>query len=335
MGMENKDLHEEQESGRGAGLVDDVDAEDSRDEFEIQLEKTLKETEEAVLEVESGGSSSDQSVAWNIASEKVHKFRPVPYFIWRLSNFVFTKPAGEAELTEGHVFGLRRLLFAVASDPYMGCGEKTNKVRAALKSSDADVIAAASVIHSVCRRLKNLPHERIWNPILEDALLRARIGLSVGKCSKEFGPGRAMLAGFSGRIGLTILIAQGDLNEAREALELLATGASIRAVGMKVYKCDPLQVSVMVLSAAGCGRNASFGTLSYASDNPLERVSNDEELLWLSAYVVCEWIRTGGVTEVDAEFFDALSIDENSKNELLEESKLCVRRGHGWNWLVG
>lgn len=333
--MTNKETeHHTHPTGPSApGLVDEVEPDESQDEFEIQLEKTLRETEEAVLEAEADAMSPDQSRSWNIASEKVHEFRPVPWFIWRLSNFVFSKPYGEAELSEGHVFGLRRLLFAVASDPAMGSGEKTNNVRKALRTTGADVIGASSVIHSVCRRLKNFPHERIWNPILEDALLRARIGLSVGKCSQAFGPGRAMLAGFAGRIGLTILIANGDINQARQALELLATGTSIRAVGMKVYECDPLQVSVMILSAAGCGRSASFGTLSYASEKPLDMINNDEELLWLSSYVVCEWVRMGGEEDINSQYFEALDIGKDEKEALLEEAKLCIRRGHGWNWM--
>ncbi|MCB0332214.1 MAG: hypothetical protein KDD55_01875 [Bdellovibrionales bacterium] len=318
------------------GLVEDPqESSGAKDHFDEQLEKTLRETEEAVLSLKEISSDPTQTHSWEEAREYVSKFRPVPGFIWRLSHFVLGRSGSIQPVSEGLVFGLRRLLFAAASDPVLGVDEKVNSVRKALKILDPDVIAAVSVVHAVCRRLHNKPHERIWRPILEDAVLRARIGIDVGAQSEAFGKGRGMLAGFAGRAGLAVLIASSDLDCARQALELLANGKSIRDVGLIVYECDPLQVSAMILSAAGCGRDAAFGTVSYASPAARTIVANDEQLRWLASFSVVENVRMNTPEAVGAEYWEVLGFeDEDEKAKLLDSAKKIIRRGHGWGWIL-
>ncbi|MDC0357633.1 hypothetical protein OAO01_02375 [Oligoflexia bacterium] len=315
-------------------LVSEPEVSPDTDDFERQLQKTLKETEEAVLQNTKVELTPDQAKSWQSARTIINDFRPVPWFIWRLSNFVFSKPGQEAEISEGLVFGLRRLMFAVASDQVLGAGTKINNVRKALQVVPCDVVAAVSVIHAVCRRLSSKAHDRIWRPILDDALLRARIGLEVGAQDPSFGPGRGMLAGFAGRCGLVILISTGELEEARTALEMLATGSEIRDVGNLIYKCDPLQVSAMTLSAAGCGRDAAFGTVSYALRHSAELVASAEQLKWLSAFAITEGVRAGRASEVPQQFWEQLGFSEKDREEIAVSSKRLVRRGHGWNWII-
>ncbi|MBX7138675.1 MAG: hypothetical protein K1X83_11895 [Oligoflexia bacterium] len=322
-------------TGRGDLVVEPEDG-GNKDSFALKLEETLRETEQAVLSLSAIANDAAQGKAWEISRRVVEGFKPVPWFIWRLSNFVLGKSGQVAEASEGLVFGMRRLLFAAASDSLLGAGEKVNDVRNALKVVKPDVIAAVSVIHAVCRRLSSRPFERIWRPIVEDALLRARIGYYVGERSASFGAGRGMLAGFSGRSGLAILISSGELEQARQTLEMLATGALIRDVGYGVYRCDPLQVSAMTLSAAGCGRDAAFGTVSYASDDPWAVAANDEQLRWLAAFSLCEAIRMGQVKEIDPKYWELMGYSEvQSREHVIAEARKLVRRGHGWTWIGG
>lgn len=317
-----------------AGLVVEPEASAEKDSFEIELERTLKQTENEVLGLKNVISGPDQTVSWQKAREVVQAFRPVPWFIWRISNYVLGTPGQMNSLNEGFVLGLRRLLFAAASDPILGSGDKVNDLRKALKIVPPDVIAAVSVIHGVCRRLATRQFERIWRPILEDAILRCQIGWNVGSFQGSFGSGRGMLAGFASRSGLAILLSTGDLDQARKALESLASGKEISEVGLQIYQCDPLQVSAMMLSAAGCGRDASFGTVSYAFKDTEKVVENDEQLRWLAAFSVTENIRMGKVDSVPAKFWEVLGISESGKKDLLDITKRIIRRGHGWNWIV-
>ncbi len=330
--MEDNDSKQNDE----VGLVEEpANGSKSKDNFDEQLEKTLRETEEAVLSLKEISSDPAQARSWEEAKECVSRFKPVPGFIWRLSHFVLGRSGQIQPVSEGLVFGLRRLLFAAASDSALGADGKINNVRKALKILDPDVIAAVSVIHAVCRRLHKKPHERIWRPILDDAVLRARIGFDVGSYSPDFGKGRGMLAGFAGRAGLAVLISSGDLDSARQALELLANGKSIRDVGLIVYECDPLQVSAMILSAAGCGRDSAFGTVSYASSAARSIVANDEQLRWLSAFTIVESVRVNTPESVDAEYWQVLGLDNpESKDQLLSLAKKAIRRGHGWAWIL-
>ncbi|MCB0353768.1 MAG: hypothetical protein KDD64_09595 [Bdellovibrionales bacterium] len=329
--MGDEDIKET--TAKGA-LVDEADVEEA-DGFEAELQRTLRETEQAVLDVGVLAEDPDLTRSWVRAREIVEGFKPVPFFIWRLSHFVLGKPAHIGEVSQGLVFGLRRLLFAAASDQALGAGDKVNNVRKALNILKSDVIAAVAVIHAICRRLSNKPHERIWKPILEDAILRARLGLELGRCSDSFGGGRGMLAGFSGRAGLVVLIATSEIEEARKALEMLATGAQIRDVGRAVFSCDPLQVSAMMLSAAGCGRDAAFGTVSYGTESVAEDIDNEEQLRWFAAFSIIEQLRVNALSDVPQQLWDALEIGTGDQERLAEVAKKTLRRGHGWGWLLG
>ena len=320
----------------GAALVVEADADPSAsDSFAEQLQQTLRETEGAVLDLAHVRKDPSQSQHWQHARAIVERFKPTPWFIWRLSNFVLGRAGVINEAPEGLVFGLRRLLFAAASDGVLGAGQKINNARRALNELDPDVLAAVAVIHGMCRRLGTFDHERIWRPILEDALVRSRIGFMVGAKNPEFGSGRGMLAGFAGRCGLAILIATGDLDQARRALEMLASGTDIRDVGLAVYRCEPLQVSAMTLSAAGCGRDAAFGTVSFSAGDALGAVDSTTQLQWLAAFTIIERTRVGRESEIDARLWDALGFGTpEAQKELVTEVKQLVRRGHGWGWLV-
>ena len=320
------------ESLDGSDLVDTPDNDIKKDSFTLELEKTLTNVQE---EVQLLDTESLEQEAWLEAKALIEKFKPVPWFIWRLSHFVLGRSGEIKKLDQGLVFGLRRLLFAAASDNVLGAGRKIDNVRKALSIVPSDVIAAVSVIHAICRRLSKCNFERIWRPILDDALLRARIGVVVGDMVPEFGSGRAMLAGFAGRLGLAVLISSGSLEQAQRCLELLASGEGIQEVGRKVYKCDPLQVSAMTLTAIGCSRDAAFGTVSFASKNPLNIVQNKDQMYWLAAFTITEKVRMGISEEVAPELWESLGFeDPEDQSALLDEAKGVIRRGHGWNWII-
>lgn len=298
------------------------------DSFTIELERTLEQTQQDVASrVEPG-----EARTWEIAKSMVAKFKPVPFVIWRLSNYVFGTAGQVNRISEGMVFGLKKLILAAASDEVMGEGKKVLDQRKALEIVPSDALAATAVIYAVCRRLGNMDFERIWRPILEDALLRARIGWELGMLSAHFDPGRAMLAGFAGRSGLALQIATGKLEQARRSLELLATGAEIKEVGLRLYGCEPLQVSAMLLSASGCGRDAAFGTVSFAT-NEIVQIENDEQRKWLAAFTVCEFAREGKIDLALEDTWRVLGVSDASIEAFGITAKKIVRRGHGWDWM--
>ncbi len=322
-------------SGKADLVFEPPGAEKEGDSQTAEIVKTLDEHERQILEVASSfPDAGPQTQGWRHAREVIDNFRPVPWFIWRISNYVLRVPGKTNKLSEGFVMGLRRLLFAAASDKILGTGTKVNDLRKALSIVPHDAVAAVSVIHGVSRRLANHDFERIWRPILEDAILRAHIGCFVGERDEAFGLGRGMLAGFAGRAGLAILISCGELEQAKEALESLAAGEEISEVGYKVYKCDPLQVSAMLLSASGCGRDAAFGTVAFAASAPLNVVQNDEQKKWLAAFVICENLRTGRVGKIEEQYWEILGFhSKQERKDLVDTVKIIARKGHGWGWL--
>ena len=312
----------------------------SEPESSVETDKYAREVQQALEHVRDEALASHKSAADDQmhslygVTELVQKFHPVPWFIWRLSNFVFSGGA-KATVPEGLVLGLRRLLFAAASDRVLGSGEKVNSMQQALEVLSPDVTAALAVIHAVCKRLQTKPFERIWRPILDDALLRSHIGYYVGMSCDDFGAGRGMLAGFAGRAGLAILISSGAMEQAGAALTALAEGGSIAEVGETFYGCDPLQVSAMLLSACGCGRDAALGAIAYSRPIESRIMQSDAQQRWLAAFSIIEATRTGAMSAVSDSLWETLLISSiEDRKHLRTLAQDAIKEGHGWDWLL-
>lgn len=330
--MSQRDESDHKQEDRTDLLIEN-DVPGEIDSFEEQLEKTLAETEEAFLH--APGTDAGARQKWHMAREKIAGLQPIPWFIWRLSNFVFSRQDRSQPIPEGLVFGLRRLLFAAASDSLLGAGEKINSTRKALSVLEPDTIPAVAILYSTSRKLASQSNERIWRPILDDALLRARIGATLGSVSPSLSIGQGLLAGFASRIGLAILIATSNEETARKALELLATGERISDVGERLYGTPPLFVSAMLLSAGGCGSDSAIGIAAFGGESSEPSFENGDQSAWYNAFVVAERIRQGQVGDISEEMWAALGFENSTeRTELLEEAKRITRRGHGWGWLV-
>ncbi len=324
----------EREDADPAALMVEPEMPADAGSFDQEFDKALEGTQKEVLEFQKN-KDERSAKSWTRAREIVQELRPVPWFIWRLSNYVFSSTGQTKTLTDGGLIGLRRLVFAAASDPFLGVGRKVNSIHRAIEILSPDVIAAVAVIHGVCRRLAACQFERIWRPILDDAILRAQIGFLVGERNHEFGAGRGMLAGFAGRSGLALLIASGELDDARRALEMLASGAEISAVGEAVYGVQPLQVSALVLSAAGCGRDAAFGTVRYATPALPTDPSEAEQFQWLSAFTITECIRTNRSHTVTDPYWESLGyILGQDRGDLVAVTESMLRKGHTLPWIL-
>lgn len=325
---------EEVDIGGAAGLTFDPAKDQDNESYAKEIRDAIQTTELEL--VGSNFLPTEGNISWDRAKTIVESFQPVPWFIWRLSNFVFGAHGRPNKVSEGLVLGLRRLLFAAASDGILGKGEKVNNTREALKVLRSDVIAAISVIHGVSRKLHSKRFERAWQPILDDAIIRAHVGFFVGQMNLDFGPGRGMLAGFAGRVGLAILISTGSEFQAEESLKSLTLGSTLRDVGIRTYGVDPLQVSALTLSASGCGRDSAFGTLGYAAleDKEQRAGTTREQMRWLAAFTITEAARTKAISSVPQEMWEVLGYYEQQDiDDLTALVNTLIRHGHGWNWL--
>lgn len=321
-------------SQRGHELIVEPSAGNESEQFSNCFKISVEKTRDDLINACSA-QAFGQPMAFQAATDIVKDFRPVPWFVWRLTNFVFSPGTVRHNLPEGFVLGLRRLLFATASDPIFGEGEKVNSLRQALAMLSPEVVGAVSAVHAICRRLTFHGNDRIWRPILDDALIRARIGYHVGAAQPEFGGGRGILAGFIGRIGLAVAIARGGDAEARQSLELIAQGKDAAVVCGELYGCHPLYIGSMILSAIGCGGHASLGVLAHLATSPHEIVSNFEQRQWLAAYSVTEAMRAGTPEIVELQDWQMLELeDQEAQEKLLSDARRYIRHGHGLAWLI-
>ena len=306
------------------------------EQFYEQVHQIVESTEKDLLNL--GILEKNQTVDWDRAKSLVESFKPVPWFIWRLSNHAFSQTGKPKKVGEGMVYGLKKMLLAASADRVLGNGKPVHNTREAMRHLRSDVVAATSVIHSISKKFKKMDNEKIWRPILEDAILRSHIGFFVGQLNLEFGPGRGMLAGFAGRVGLIILIASGTRLEAEKCMQLLAEGQTLRKVGENIYGLDPLQVSAVTLSASGCGKDSAFGTVGYA--NYQNKVLTDfngtfEQKQWLAAFMITDAVRTARTEDFPEDIWNVLGFgQESDRTDLIEVSKIIVRKGHGWDWMM-
>jgi hypothetical protein len=300
-----------------------------------EVTRTLAAIGDAVLSIDEVANNPGVNRSWTKACSLVQEFHPVPCFIWKLSKYAIGNNEKINRVLEPSVIGLKRLLCAAASDKVLGTGEPVEDLKKAAQTLPSDVIAAVAVLHGVCRRLQTREHERFWRPVLEDAILRAHLGFFVGQVNEEFGPGRGMLAGFSSRAGLAILLATGDLDQAQRHLEATASGTDLREAGLEVYGIDPLHVGALMLSATGCGRDAAYGTVCFVAKEPLEATSNQYQQRWLGAFSIVDAVREGRQDELDPRHWENLGFaSEQDRKDLAQLAKMTIRRGHGWPWII-
>jgi hypothetical protein len=226
-------------------------------------------------------------------------------------------------------------MVGIGQDPILGLGNSKVSSNDVVNSVASDVIAATAIIYAVSRRLQAMPFVKLWEPMLDEALLRANLGFCVGQMSANFGIGRAMLAGYAGRIGIVVLIASGSELQAEQAVAGLARRASLSETARDVYGCDPAHISAMLLSAAGCSKDAILGVGAFGLSKRAQAGLDPFSELWLSAVTIIEHVLDNRASLVDEKMWLALGFDEvGEREELSKIAKTIKRSGHTWQWLA-
>lgn len=324
-------------SGDGKSGDDSFDGFGESD-YEEKLDRDLQDAENE-LSKEQTTFVGPGGAAWGAATDIVHRVRPVPWLLWVVIRAVYGK-SGELGDPPSTAFSVvSNLITHAATDRTLAHKRKEEDGTNAVSLSESvnilgsDVAASILFLHAVCRRVSTTISERVWRPIVDDALLRAHIGYHVGELSPSFGPGRGMLAGFAGRCGLSIQIASGSMEQAQKALSGLAAGIEISQICREVYRCDPLQVAALALIAGGCSRDIAMGIAAY-SNTDTTVIPGSEQHRWLTAFSVIEQVRMGRKDGIAQDAWRLLGYDAASINELFTRVQQVQRRGHGWRWMT-
>jgi len=271
--------------------------------------------------------------SWDKANRLVRDFRPVASYLWRIVHAVLGKNEKLGKPDPIAFDAMTPLMRMASGDKTLsGNTSEAASLEESLKRIGLDTAAAVCVMHGVCRRVGHATVERIWRPIIDDALLRAHIGFLVGSKAPQFGKGRGLLAGFCGRAGLAVQIASSDAKVSQRALEGLAAGMDIRVVGLKTFGCDPLQVAAMMLASAGVSTEAAIGVASF-SDDGRGVPTKGMQFLWLSTFAIVEYLRIDEPERIEPAYWKALGIDPGHKGEIIAEVSKLQKKGHRWDWI--
>lgn len=284
---------------------------------------------EAIQQAIAVAEASGRSESWTKARQVTEDLKPVPWFIWRLCNQILGREGHQSVLLDSSVMGLRRLLFAAASSSVFGRDTKVNSVRDALLTLKPDVVAAVAVVHATTRKLQSKPLDMLWRPLLDQALLRARLGFEIGKRNETFGGGRGFLSGFASSIGLPILMSAGTLEQATELMEAFSQDKAESADEI-VYGTSSLQVGAMFLSSCGVSSEAANGFIEFANNHTTESAPTH---IWASCAYLVQMIQQKKSHLAQKETLAEFNLDEASLQALLKLFKQLSREGHGIGWI--
>jgi hypothetical protein len=279
------------------------------------------------------GQVSGFSRSWTIADQLVGEFNPISWSLWRLIGFIMSRGVRINSVPPGMLLGYLRFLKLVGGDPVLGTSVELNTTALAAQHLKSDIIAATLFIHSISCHLHPRPLKKIWGGMLDDSLLRARIGLELGKHASDFGSGRCLIAGFAGRAGLIVLIATGTHQQAARTLQSLARGGDIVQTGLDVYSIHPFHVIAHIMLRGGLGMDSAVGVLSFG--NSAFVPSNDLQLQWRAVSRIIETARTSTYDRLTAEDWERASLlDPDKRDDFKDQAKLILRKGHGWLWIT-
>jgi hypothetical protein len=274
--------------------------------------------------------------SWVTAEEILDKFQITPFSVKRIANLslgcndrIFVPPA---TLFLGHELALKWLQFdehISAEKDLSTCSD----IKSLIDNCGADVVVVCLVIHSICRGLAKQPLRRIWSAMLDDALIRARIGYLVASNRECFGAGRGMLVGLISRIGLAILLATGGQQRATKTLKLLAEGRLVKEATYSCYGCDSLYLSALILLNYGLGQDATLGILSYGSSyfKPVNEYQED----WHDCFIIVEMAKMGVFEKIPETILQRFNLDSARKLGLFRKNvQEIIRNGHKLQWIV-
>ena len=307
---------------------------DQSSEIDIDEKSGEQECKSLSLEVEEiFGEVTGFSRSWMIANKLVDEFDPVSWSLWRLIGFIMSRGMRINAPPDGMLMGYLKFLKRVGADPILGTEQELRTNGLAAKHLKPDIIAGALFAHSLSCRLNSRPLKKIWAGMLDDSLLRACIGVELGKYRPDFGLGRCFVAGLAGRVGLITLIATGSHQQAARTLQSLARGGEIVATGLGVYSTDPFQVMAQILLRGGFGIDAAVGVLSFGHDAFVP--SNQVQLTWRSVSRVIDTARNGTYGRLTSQDWEQVRLlDPELREDFKDATKLILRKGHGWIWIT-
>jgi hypothetical protein len=271
--------------------------------------------------------------SWNKAEELLSNFRPLTWSIWRTVSYILGNRNKINSLLEGMCLGYYPFLDKLTKDPkfLVKAPDRNSKERSILNIK-SDIAAATLVVHSTVRRLNSQPYKRLWNTILYDALTRAELGFYIGQFYPHFSAGRAMIAGFASRAGLTILLATGDENQAVRSVQAISEGRPLNKIGLEIYGIEPMHLSAHLLLQSGTGTDSALGMLAYNSDYFIATDENQKN--WEAAYSLIEAARLGIYNRVKKEQWELFNLNEKNRRSDIEKIALQLNQtGHTFSWL--
>ncbi len=272
--------------------------------------------------------------SWDVARESILALKPIPWFIWRIGNQVFSQDNRVGELPEGMLYGLRNILNSCLKDPSLSAllpksarPEKIS-VRELLQVLPTDTLAAFIIMHAIARKIIGIPQLQRLQGLSNDCLNAARLGEQLGVLLPLQGTGRAMLLSFIRKCSPLLPLSGSTETEVVGVRTQLSTGVPLEQAIENVTGVSPLRICALLCASAGLSVSAVSNVARIASGMPASLPE------WHALLEVPNRLLLGEDGEVTA-LMAAVGIErpELQVVQLRNELKTITRNGHKMDWL--
>jgi hypothetical protein len=150
-------------------------------------------------------------------------------------------------------------------------------------------VKASSIIlaiNCICERTLNSgPATRIWAPLFKEMMSEIEIGYHFGTTVERVGHERGMLIGFSRLAGLALLLIKSP-KAFTTWYDATLGKIDDRADLVRIFGCEPYQVSAMLMQQLGLGAEVALATASTLGDLDTTVVEREPILqTWRATYL--------------------------------------------------
>ena len=280
---------------------------------------------------------------WKQALKVVHNNLPRPSIIWRLIQSSWSGTlASQSEfmkILSCSALNMRALLRAAELEQpdTQAVAEDVQQAVNFLGPRYAVIVLA---INHTCMSILHSKPPPVWRRVFRDMMTDVELGYKLGARTSELGLESGMLIGFAHGAGLGLLLA----NDAKgfKKWHSMTGGYQNRDLALKIFGCEPYQVSAFLVQHLGFGTDVALGTaVGTGGLNPSFLNLDREVLKWKAAFQWIEALKEGRGFPRDMEmrtYFSELippksRDDKNTALEVLYTEVAKLRReGSSWMW---
>lgn len=215
------------------------------------------------MEIDHDGHDDSWKIAYEVVQAAAKTPPSLPHIMRTCWNGVVT-PSEFVRLMGAPGYSTRCLLRA-AHIQHAADQIEVTELEAAVDVLGVKASAVILAINCICERtLDTGPSARIWAPLFKEMMTEIEIGYHFGLSFDRVGHEQGMIVGFSRLAGLAVLL--GHYPKQFGSWYGATAGHGTSQQALDAFRCEPYQVSSMLMQHLGLGTEVALATASTLGD---------------------------------------------------------------------